>query len=60
MQIGQLRMQTGQLPTNINNKRHMGHDSLTWVKKAIAYLQMPCNILPVLPQQLGAELWQCH
>ena len=25
-------------------------------KTAIAYLQMPCNILPVLPQQLGHEL----
>ena len=29
-------------------------------KIAIAYLQMPCNILPVLPQQLGTEIGQCR
>ena len=29
-------------------------------KTAIAYLQMPCNILPTLPQQLVTEIWQCH
>ena len=40
------------------NKRPMGHDLLS--KKAIAYLQMPCNIHPVLPQQLGTEIWQCR
>ena len=35
------------------NKRPMGHDSLTWVKQPMHNLQMPCNVLPVLPQQPG-------
>ena len=28
---------------------------ICWIKTAIAYLQIPCNILPVLPKQLGQK-----